>query len=74
MLVGTGSLWGGTGWFLLVMGQYNLVLLGIKWYWVSTGLLCPYILKKSGDLVGCHRSLTHTDRQKNVVLLSLSKV
>ena len=45
MLVGTGSLWGGTGWFLLVMGQYNLVLLVIKLYWVSIGLLCLYILK-----------------------------
>ena len=29
----------------LVPGQYNLVLLGIKWYWVSIGLLCLYILK-----------------------------
>ena len=43
---GTGSVWGGTGWFLLVMSQYNLVLLGIKWYWVNIGLLCLYILEK----------------------------
>ena len=28
------------------MGQYNLVLLGIKWYWVGIGLLCLYVLKK----------------------------
>ena len=24
-----GSVWGGTGWYLVVLGQYNLVLLGI---------------------------------------------
>ena len=30
---------------LVVLGQYNLVLLGIKWYWVSIGLLCLHILK-----------------------------
>ena len=37
----------GTGWYLVVLGQYKLVLLvlGIKWYWVSIGLLCLYILK-----------------------------
>ena len=35
----------GTGWYLVVLGQYKLVLLGIKWYWVSMGLLYLYILK-----------------------------
>ena len=30
----------------MVLGQYNLVLLGIKWYWVGIGLLCLYVLKK----------------------------
>ena len=35
------SVWGGTGWYLVVLGQYNLVLLGIRWYWFSM-----YILKK----------------------------
>ena len=45
VLDGTGSVEGGTGWYLVVLGQYNLVLLGIKWYWVSIGLLCLYILK-----------------------------
>ena len=39
-------MWGGTGWYLVVLGQYNLVLLGIKWYWVGIGLLCLYVLKK----------------------------
>ena len=30
----------------MVLGQCNLVLLGIKLNWVSTKLLCLYILKK----------------------------
>ena len=48
-----GSVKGGTGWYLvvldqpnLVLGQNNLVPIGIKWNWVSTRLLCLYILKK----------------------------
>ena len=48
-----GTVKGGTGWYLvvlgksnLVLGQTNLVLIGIKWNWVSTRLLCLYILKK----------------------------
>ena len=43
---GTGSVWGSTGWYLVILGQFNLVLFGIKWYWVIKGLLCLYILKK----------------------------
>ena len=71
----TGSVEGGTYQYLVVLGQYgavlvttrsgyNLVLLGIKWKWVSTRLLCLYILK-SQDLVGCFHSGTpgQTDRQ-----------
>ena len=46
VLDGTGSVWGDTGCNLVVLGQYNLVLIGIQWYWVSKGLLCLYILKK----------------------------
>ena len=65
----TGSVWGGTGWYLVVLGQCNLVLLDIKWNWVSTTLLCLYILKKSGDLVGCHHSRTTTEKGK-IELLS----
>ena len=34
------------GRYLLVLGQFNLVLLGTKWNWVTTRLLCLYILKK----------------------------
>ena len=56
LLGGAGSVWGGTGWYLVVLGQfgvvlvgtwYYMVLLGIKWYWVSKVLLCLYILKKA---------------------------
>ena len=43
---GTGSVWGDTGCNLVVLGQYNLVLIGIEWYWVSKMLLCLYMLKK----------------------------
>ena len=34
----------------MVPGQYNLVLLGIKWNWASTRLLCLYILKKKVEI------------------------
>ena len=43
---GIESVKGGTGWYLVVLGHYNLVLLGIEWNLVSVGLLCLYILKK----------------------------
>ena len=57
VLGGTGSVWVGSGWYLVVLGQYNLVLIGIKWYWVSIRLLCLYILKKL--------MVTSTDRPTN---------
>ena len=48
-----GSVEGGTGWYLVVLGQSNsvqgqnnFVPIGIKWNWVSTRLFCLYILKK----------------------------
>ena len=37
---GTGSVWGVTGCNLVVLGQYNLVLIRIEWYLVNKGLLC----------------------------------
>ena len=53
VLAGTGSVWGGTGWYMVVLGQYNSVLLSIKLYGVSKVLVCLYILEKveiwSGD-------------------------
>ena len=44
---------------MVVLCQYNLVLLSIKWNWVNTRLLCMNIVKKSGDLVGCYHSGTN---------------
>ena len=55
----TGSVWGDTVCNLVVLGQYNLVLIGIEWYWVNKGLLCLYILKKL--------MVTSTDRPTNRV-------
>ena len=46
MLGGTGSVGGGNGWYLVLLGQFNLVLLGIKWCWVVIGPLCLYVLKQ----------------------------
>ena len=48
---------------LLVLCQYILVLLGIKWNWVNTRLFaCIYW--KSGDLVGCHHSRTDDVKER----------
>ena len=33
---GTGSVEGGTGWYLMVLGHYGAVLVDIRWYMVST--------------------------------------
>ena len=59
---------------MVVLGQYNSVLLSIKLYWVRKVLVCLYILEKveiwSGDTDASH--LTH--RQQNIGLLSLYKV
>ena len=35
--VGTGSVEGGTGWYLVVLVQHGAVLIGTWWYWVSIG-------------------------------------
>ena len=34
---GTGSEEGGTGWYLVVLGQYDAVLVDTWWYWDSIG-------------------------------------
>ena len=50
---GTGSVKGGTGLYLVALGQYRAVLIDTEWYRVSKGLVCQYILEKveiwSGD-------------------------
>ena len=38
---GTGLIWGGTGWYLVVLGHFILVLLGIKCIYIY-----KYILKQ----------------------------
>ena len=57
----------------LVLGQYKLALLGIRWYRVSKGLVLLYILKKAEIWSGV-TDASHTDKQQNIVLLNLSKV
>ena len=69
-LYGTWSVLGGTGWYLLVLGQFNLILLGIKWYWISIGLLCLCILKKVEILSGVTISGQTDDKQGTIELLS----
>ena len=63
VLDGKGSVYGDTGWDLMVLGYYKLVLL------VSIGLLCLYILKKIEIRPG---DTDPSDRQQNIMLLSLS--
>ena len=59
VLDGTGSVYSDTGWCLVVLGQYKLVLLNTWWYRVSMGLLCLCIHRKSGGVVGYYRCFTH---------------
>ena len=48
-----------------VLGQYNLVLLGIKWNWVSTRFFMPVYIKKSGVLSNVAiAGRTTNDREK----------
>ena len=63
VLGGVGSVWCGTGWHLVVMAQYNLVLLGVKWNLVITRLLCLYILKKKVEIWSDVTIVGRTDRQ-----------
>ena len=67
------SKWGGTSWYLVVLGHYNLVLLGIKWYWASKGLLCLYISKKKKMKIWSGVTIagrTTNDEQGKIGLLS----
>ena len=34
---GTGSLGGGFGWYLVVLGQFRAVVVDTWWYWISMG-------------------------------------
>ena len=49
----------------MVLGETGLV-------WGSKGLLCLYILKKSGYLVGCHHSWPNKQPKEQVKIELLS--
>ena len=59
-----------TGWYLV---SIKLELLGFRWYRVSIGLVCLYILEKV-EIWSCVTDASHTDRHQNIGLLSLSPV
>ena len=58
IISGTWWYWDSIWRYWLVFGQFKLVLLGIRWYMVSKGLVCLYILEKveiwSGDTDASH--------------------
>ena len=43
---GNRSVWGGVGWYLVVLGQYGAALVCSWWYSVSKRPLCLYMVKK----------------------------
>ena len=59
VLDGTGPLYDNTGWYLV---SIKLVLLDIRWYRVSKGLVCLYILEKVQTWSGV-TDASQTDRQ-----------
>ena len=56
---------GAMGRYMVVLGQYNLALLGIISGTGLVGLLCLQILKKIGDLVRCYHSGTTNEQTPN---------
>ena len=50
---GTGSKKGGTGWYLVVLGQYEAVLVGTWWYLVIITWFCV-VLSGTGSIKGCY--------------------
>ena len=50
--LGTGSEYGDTSLYLVVLIHYKLALISTWWYRVTIGLLCLYILKKVEILLG----------------------
>ena len=70
VLDGIGSVYDNTGWYLV---SIKLVLIDIRWYRVSKGLVCLYILEKEEIWSGV-TDPSHTHRQQNIELLSLYKV
>ena len=48
---GTGSVYGDTGWYLVVQGQYRAVMVGTWWNWDSMGRYWP-VLGVTGSVWG----------------------
>ena len=61
----TGSVGCGPSWCLVVLGQYNLILFGIKCKWVSIGLY--YLCIEEKMKMWCYHSRTNeqTSKQAN---------
>ena len=66
VLDGTGSVNGDTSWYLVVLGQYNLVVLGTWWYRVSIGLTMPVVVKVDIWWGATDPSLTHRLTDKKI--------
>ena len=54
---GTGSVWGGTWLYLVILDQYRAVLVGTWWYWVITGCCVStgrywLVLDRTGSVEG----------------------
>ena len=70
------SVWGCTGWYLgvlgqsyLVLGQNNLMLIGIKCNWLNNKALMPVYIDKCVELAGCHHSGTTNDNEQGKIEL-----
>ena len=70
VLGGTGSVRGGPGWFLVILGQYRALLVGTWWYWVSRRR-CWLILGGAGSVWGNTGWYMPVLVQYNLVLLSI---
>ena len=66
----TGSTEGGTGWYLVKLGQYRALQVGTRWYWVSRRL-CWLIFGGAGSVWGGTGWYMVVLGQYNLVLLSI---
>ena len=61
----TGSVYYSNDRYLLVLSQYEVVMVHSWWHHVSIGQRCLCKLRKDGDLVGWHRCFTHSQTLKD---------
>ena len=73
IISGTWWYWVSIWRYWLVLDQYKLVLFDIRWYRVSKGLVCLYILEKVEIWSGV-TDASQTHRQQKIGLLSFSRV